>query len=178
MLSFSSTYIRSAIEIADVTTSCIKGLSRRCGFIPTSPLGSSMRQTLVPTFRMAWLCTFPRAPNPGALRPKIIMVMSTTVLTRAITRFGLTDFIPSLPDDRRFSYEPASSDSRFFVGRDHDQKLNVICKSMLRFEAGEEKNPPASALDLSKSGDSSTPTGCARLTLLKTFRVMAAKVSE
>jgi hypothetical protein len=31
---------------------------------------------------------------------------------------------------------------------------------------------------LPKSGDSSTPTGCARLTLLNTFRVIAAKVNE
>ena len=49
---------------------------------------------------------------------------------------------------------------------------------MLRFEAGEEKNPPASAFDVPKVGDESTPVGGARFTLLKTFRAMAAKVSE
>lgn len=58
------------------------------------------------------------------------------------------------------------------------QKLKVICRSMLRFEAGEEKKPPASALDLPNSGDSRTPTGCARFTELNTFRAMAANVSE
>ena len=49
---------------------------------------------------------------------------------------------------------------------------------MLRFEAGEEKNPPASELDCPKSGDSSTETGDARFTLFSTFRDIAAKVSE
>lgn len=59
-----------------------------------------------------------------------------------------------------------------------DQNLKDICRSMLRFAAGEEKNPPDRALDLSNKGDSSTPTGCARFTLLNTLRPMAAKVSE
>ena len=105
--------------------------------------------------------------------------MATTALRRAIARFELTfDFISSLWVAKRSSCELASSDSRFFLGRGHDQKLNDIWRSMLRFAAGEEKNPPASALDLPKSGDSSTPTGCARLTLLNTFRVIAAKVNE
>src|SRR5579863_1968111 len=58
------------------------------------------------------------------------------------------------------------------------QKLNISCRSMLRFDAGEEKNPPARAFDLPNSGDSSTPTGCARFTLLKMLRVIAEKVSE
>ena len=49
---------------------------------------------------------------------------------------------------------------------------------MLRFEAGDEKKPPASAFDLPNSGDWSTLTGCARFTVLKTFRAIAAKVSE
>jgi len=49
---------------------------------------------------------------------------------------------------------------------------------MLRFAAGDEKNPPANALDLPNKGDSSTPTGCARFTALNTFRAIAAKVSE
>ena len=49
---------------------------------------------------------------------------------------------------------------------------------MLRFEACEEKKPPASAFDVPKSGDSSTPTGDARFTLLKMFRAMAVKLSE
>lgn len=40
-----------------------------------------------------------------------------------------------------------------------NQKLKVICKSMLRFAAGEEKKPPASAFDFPNNGDSSTPTG-------------------
>ena len=49
---------------------------------------------------------------------------------------------------------------------------------MLRFDADEPKNPPASAFDFPKSGDSSTPTGCARFTLLSTFLAMAVKFSE
>lgn len=40
-----------------------------------------------------------------------------------------------------------------------DQKLNDICRSMLRLAAGEEKKPPARALDLPNSWESSTPTG-------------------
>lgn len=59
-----------------------------------------------------------------------------------------------------------------------NQKAKLICRSMLRLAAGEEKKPPDRALDLSNNGDSSTPTGCARFTLLKTFLAMAAKVSE
>src|SRR6185437_2731357 len=49
---------------------------------------------------------------------------------------------------------------------------------MLRFEDGEEKKPPAKALDLSKSVELSTPTGAARLTLLNTFLPIAVKDSE
>ena len=45
-------------------------------------------------------------------------------------------------------------------------------------EEGEEKNPPARAFDIPNRGDSNTPTGGARFTLLKTFRVIAAKLSE
>ena len=49
---------------------------------------------------------------------------------------------------------------------------------MVRLAAGEEKNPPASAVDLPNRGDSRTPTGWARFTELNTLRAMAAKVSE
>ncbi len=42
-------------------------------------------------------------------------------------------------------------------------------------EEGEEKKPPAKAFDMPKRGDSSTPTGGARLTLLKTFLPIAVK---
>ena len=59
-----------------------------------------------------------------------------------------------------------------------NQKLNINCRSMVLLAAGDEKNPPASALDFPNMGDSSTPTGCARFTVLKTFLAMAAKVSE
>jgi hypothetical protein len=59
-----------------------------------------------------------------------------------------------------------------------DQKLNDICRSMLRFDEGDEKNPPARALDFPNRGDSSTPTGAARFTLLKIFLPIAVKVSE
>ena len=59
-----------------------------------------------------------------------------------------------------------------------EQKLNDICRSMVRLAAGEEKKPPASAVDLPNSGDWSTPTGCARLTALNTLRAMAANVRE
>ena len=58
------------------------------------------------------------------------------------------------------------------------QKLKDICKSMLRLEEGEEKNPPANAFDFPKSGDCKTPTGGARFTLLKIFRPMAVKLRE
>ncbi len=49
---------------------------------------------------------------------------------------------------------------------------------MLRFEEGEEKNPPANAFDLPNSGDCNTPTGAARFTLLKMFRPIAVKLRE
>ena len=49
---------------------------------------------------------------------------------------------------------------------------------MLRLEEGEEKNPPASAFDIPNRGDSNTPTGGARFTLLKTFLPIAVKFSE
>jgi hypothetical protein len=49
---------------------------------------------------------------------------------------------------------------------------------MLRFAAGEEKKPPESAFDLPNISDPSTPTGCDRLTLLKMFLPIAAKLSE
>ena len=49
---------------------------------------------------------------------------------------------------------------------------------MLRLDADEEKNPPESAFDLPKSGESRTPTGCARFTLFNTFLAMAVKCSE
>ena len=49
---------------------------------------------------------------------------------------------------------------------------------MLRLDADEEKKPPASALDLPKSGELRTLTGVARFTLLKTFLTLAAKLSE
>ena len=58
------------------------------------------------------------------------------------------------------------------------QKLNDICKSILRFEEGEEKNPPAKAFDLPNSGDCNTPTGAARFMLLKMFLPMAVKLRE
>jgi hypothetical protein len=64
------------------------------------------------------------------------------------------------------------------VVKHFDQKLNDICRSMLRLDEGEEKKPPANAFDLPKSGDSRTPTGAARLTLLKMFLPMAVKFSE
>lgn len=35
----------------------------------------------------------------------------------------------------------------------HNQKLNDICRSMLRFAAGDEKKPPASAFDFPNNGD-------------------------
>jgi hypothetical protein len=47
---------------------------------------------------------------------------------------------------------------------------------MRRFAAGEEKNPPTSAFDRPKSGESRTPIGVARFTLLKTFRALTLKV--
>ena len=59
-----------------------------------------------------------------------------------------------------------------------DQKLKDTWRSMLRFAAGDEKNPPASELDFPNRGDSRVLTGGARFTLLKTFRVIAAKFSE
>ena len=46
---------------------------------------------------------------------------------------------------------------------------------MLLLDEGEEKKPPANAFDLPKSGDSNTPTGAARFTLLKMFLPMAVK---
>ena len=49
---------------------------------------------------------------------------------------------------------------------------------MLRLDADEEKKPPESAFDLPKRGDSRTPTGWARFTLLRTFLAMAVKLSE
>ncbi len=49
---------------------------------------------------------------------------------------------------------------------------------MLRLDAAEEKKPPASAFDLPKSGDSRTPTGWARLTLLKTFLCHGGEVER
>ena len=49
---------------------------------------------------------------------------------------------------------------------------------MLRFDEGEEKNPPANAFDLPNNGDCRTPTGAARLTLLKMFLPMAVKLRE
>src|SRR5665213_1965573 len=49
---------------------------------------------------------------------------------------------------------------------------------MLRFEEGEEKKPPANALDLPKSDELSTPTGAARFTLLNTFLPIAVKDNE
>ena len=49
---------------------------------------------------------------------------------------------------------------------------------MLRLDEGEEKKPPANAFDLPKSGDSRTPTGAARFTLLKMFLPMAVKFKE
>ena len=56
--------------------------------------------------------------------------------------------------------------------------MNDTCRSMLRFEDGEEKNPPARALDFPNSGDSRTPTGAARFTLLKMFLPVAVKFKE
>ena len=56
--------------------------------------------------------------------------------------------------------------------------MNDTCKSILRFDEGLEKNPPARAFDFPKSGDSNTPTGAARFTLLKTFRPIAVKLRE
>jgi hypothetical protein len=47
---------------------------------------------------------------------------------------------------------------------------------MLRLAAEEEKNPPESEVDLPNKGDSKTPTGWPRLTLLNTFLPIAAKV--
>ena len=49
---------------------------------------------------------------------------------------------------------------------------------MLRLDEGEEKNPPARAFDIPNRGDCNTPTGGARLTLLKTFLPIAVKFSE
>jgi len=49
---------------------------------------------------------------------------------------------------------------------------------MLRLDAAEEKNPPESEVDLPNNGDSSTPTGWARLTLFRILRPMAVKDSE
>jgi hypothetical protein len=49
---------------------------------------------------------------------------------------------------------------------------------MLRFDEGDEKNPPARAFDLPNRGDSRTPTGAARFTLLKIFLPIAVKFSE
>ena len=40
-----------------------------------------------------------------------------------------------------------------------NQKLNDTWRSTLRFEAAEEKNPPARAVDLPNSGESRTPIG-------------------
>jgi hypothetical protein len=49
---------------------------------------------------------------------------------------------------------------------------------MLRLDAGDEKKPPESAFDLPKRGESRTPTGWERFTLLKTFLPIAVKLSE
>ena len=49
---------------------------------------------------------------------------------------------------------------------------------MLRLDAADEKNPPESAVDFPNSGDSSTPTGWARLTLFRMFRPIAEKLNE
>jgi len=49
---------------------------------------------------------------------------------------------------------------------------------MLLLDEGEEKKPPASAFDFPKRGDSNTPTGGARFTLLKTFLPIAVKFNE
>ncbi len=49
---------------------------------------------------------------------------------------------------------------------------------MLRLEEGEEKKPPANAFDFPNRGDSNTPTGGARFTLLKTFLPIAVKFNE
>ena len=49
---------------------------------------------------------------------------------------------------------------------------------MLRLDADEEKNPPESEFDLPNMGESRTPTGWDRFTLLNTFLPMAAKLSE
>lgn len=49
---------------------------------------------------------------------------------------------------------------------------------MLRFEAAELKNPPASEVDLPKSEELKTPFGAAMLTLFKTLCDMTAKFSE
>ena len=56
--------------------------------------------------------------------------------------------------------------------------MNDICKSILRFDEGEEKNPPASAFDFPNNGDCRTPTGAARFTSLKMFLPIAVNVSE
>ncbi len=61
---------------------------------------------------------------------------------------------------------------------DQPQKLKDTCRSILRFEEGDEKNPPARAFDFPNNGDSRTPTGAARFTLLNMFLPMAVKFSE
>jgi hypothetical protein len=76
------------------------------------------------------------------------------------------------------SSRPGDPHPHLISKAERDQKVNIICKSMLRFADGVEKNPPARALDFPKSGDKRTPTGGARLTLLKIFLPCAVKVNE
>jgi len=49
---------------------------------------------------------------------------------------------------------------------------------MLRLEEGDEKNPPARAFDFPNKGDSRTPTGGAKFTLLKMFLPITVKFNE
>ena len=57
-----------------------------------------------------------------------------------------------------------------------DQKLNVACRSSLRFAPPVENGPPCKALAESKNGEPRIPLGFARLTLFRTLRTETPRV--
>ena len=57
-----------------------------------------------------------------------------------------------------------------------DQKANVACTSMRRFDDELENGPPASPLETLNSCEPKTPPGLARFTLLKTLRTPTPSV--
>ena len=172
--------MRPAIEIAELIRSCSKGFSWARFPMAAPNRGRSMGQEIVLLCQLALLCTGPLATALSPRRLKTSRAIGTTAPVKTAAHLKLTSrFIASPQICKTLIEQPGEFRFTFqIIDRCCNQKLKVICKSMLRFAAGEEKNPPASALDLSKSGDSRTPTGCARFTLLKTLRVIAAKVKE